>query len=325
MNGSSSWLPDAYYWATIISSIVAIFAFIIAFLEFDRKRKSDGSKTTPFNKKQETDGLVFTVGNVSFKMVRVEGDKFMMGSSKELDSDAYINEEPVHQVSVSSYYIGQTEVTQSLWEVVMKKQSLWEVIMKIQSLRELVVKIKSLWIAFTKKQSLWLTFINPSYFKGPNRPVESVSWNDCQEFIKKLNQQTRMNFRLPTEEEWEYAARGGKKSDKFKYSGSDILEDVARYNLNSDNHTWNVESRNPNELGLYDMSGNVWEWCGDPYRNYSNSVQTNQFVSSADGPSLVLRGGSWNSYNQICRVSFRISCNPNERHFNIGFRLALSE
>ena len=228
---------------------------------------------------------VFNVKGVSFKMIKVEGGTFMMGATIDASKD----EKPAHSVTLSDYYIGETEVTQELWEAVMGG--------------------------------------NPSHFKGNKKPVEQVSWNDCQEFITMLNQLTGKNFRLPTEAEWEYAARGGKKSKGYKYSGSNTIENVAWYKDNSSSSTHNVKTKQANELGIYDMSGNVWEWCQDWYgkKYYQNSSQTNP-----TGPSLgsyrVSRGGSWNYFAWICRVSNRsYSIRPVSRGSFLGLRLSLSQ
>ena len=227
----------------------------------------------------------FTVNGVAFKMVKVEGGTFQMGATSEQGSDAYYNEYPVHSVTLSDYYIGQTEVTQELWEAVMGS--------------------------------------NPSYFKGDNqRPVENVSWNDCQEFIEKLNRLTGKNFRLPTEAEWEYAARGGNKSKGCKYSGSNDADAVAWYGGNSGSKTHPVAQKQVNESGLYDMSGNVWEWCQDWYGKDSSHSQSNPKGANTSS-HRVLRGGSWNYFARNVRVSYRGGSAPDLR-FNIGgLRLAL--
>lgn len=181
----------------------------------------------------------FNVKGVPFKMVYVAGGTFMMGATAE--QDRYVRDEtPAHRVTLSGYYIGQTEVTQELWYAVMGT--------------------------------------NPSEFtRFSLNPVENVSWDDCQEFIKKLNQLTGINFRLPTEAEWEYAARGGNKSNGYKYSGSNSIGKVAWHNGNSGYGTHKVGIKAPNELGIYDMSGNVYEWCSDWYSSsyYSSSPSTN--------------------------------------------------
>lgn len=225
----------------------------------------------------------FTVGGVSFNMIRVEGGGFQMGAS-EKDTDAYSDEKPQHWVNLSDYYMGETVVTQALWKAVMGT--------------------------------------NPSRFKGDNNPVEQVSWNDCQEFIKKLNEKTGQTFRLPTEAEWEYAARGGNKSKGYKYAGSSHAEEVAWFKDNSGVKTHPVKTKKPNELGLFDMSGNVWEWCQDWYGGYSNSKQTNP-NGTLSGSGRVRRGGGWYEAAGGCRVSNRGSSTPAFTSLDIGFRLAL--
>ena len=234
----------------------------------------------------------FTVGGVTFKMIAVEGGTFTMGATSEQGSDAYDWEKPTHSVTLSSYSIGETEVTQALWQAVMGS--------------------------------------NPSYFSGSNKPVEQVSWDDCQDFIRRLNALTGENFRLPTEAEWEYAARGGNKSRGYKYAGSNNIDNVAWYwdNIPSQSSgsagygTQVVASKSPNELGLYDMSGNVWEWCQDRYGSYSSGSQTNP-TGPTSGDSRVYRGGSWYSDAWYCRVSYRHIYDPTYRSYFIGLRLAL--
>ena len=225
-----------------------------------------------------------TVNGVSFTMIAVEGGTFQMGATSEQGGDADSDEKPVHSVTLSDYYIGETEVTQELWQAVMGS--------------------------------------NPSYSKGFQKPVEKVSWNDCQEFIKKLNRLTGKNFRLPTEAEWEYAARGGNNSQGYKYSGSNTIGNVAWYDDNSNSQTHNVKTKSPNELGIYDMSGNVYEWCQDWYGNYSSGSQTNP-TGPSSGSYRVDRGGGW-GYNALhCRVSDRFSNLPGGRGSILGLRLCL--
>ena len=227
----------------------------------------------------------FTVNGVAFKMVKVAGGTFQMGATSEQGSDAFDWEKPVHPVTLSDYYIGQTEVTQELWEAVMGS--------------------------------------NPSYFTGDNRrPVEKVSWDDCQEFIEKLNRLTGKNFRLPTEAEWEYAARGGNKSRGYKYSGSNNPDAVAWYYYNSGGKTHPVAQKQSNELGLYDMSGNVWEWCSDRYGDYSSNSQTNP-IGASSGSFRVLRGCGYGNGVRGVRVSDRFNYTPDFRDLIFGLRLAL--
>ena len=225
-----------------------------------------------------------TVNGVSFEMIYVEGGSFDMGATSEQGSDAYDWEKPVHGVTLSDYYIGKCEVTQELWEAVMGS--------------------------------------NPSNFRGAQNPVESVSWNDCQNFIKKLNSLTGRTFRLPTEAEWEYAARGGNKSLHYKYSGSDNIGNVAWYYDNSGSSTHAVGTKTANELGIYDMSGNVCEWCSDWYGDYSAGAQTNRQGPSS-GSKRVLRGGTWYLSAWDCRVSSRSYQNPDNGYHNFGLRLVL--
>ena len=175
-------------------------------------------------------------------------------------------------------------------------------------------------------QALWKAVMgsNPSNRKGDNLPVENVSWNDCQTFLRKLNAMTDKNFRLPTEAEWEFAARGGNRSRGYQYSGSKKIDDVAWYNNNSGGETHPVGTKAPNELGIYDMSGNVWEWCQDWYGDYHGYSQTNPTgPSSASG--RMNRGGSWYNYARYCRVANRGSFAPGIRTSSLGLRLALSK
>ena len=228
--------------------------------------------------------LSLTVNGVSFEMVYVEGGTFDMGATSEQGSDAYDDEYPVHSVTLSDYYIGRCEVTQELWEAVMGS--------------------------------------NLSWFKGAQNPVESVRGAFCQGFINKLNSLTGRTFRLPTEAEWEYAARGGNKSRHYKYSGSDNIDDVAWHYGNSGGETHEVGTKTANELGIYDMSGNVWEWCSDRYGGYSAGSQTNPQGPSS-GMDLVLRGGSWDNDARVCRVSNRGRYDPYISRRYDGFRLVL--
>ena len=183
-------------------------------------------------------------------------------------------------------------------------------------------------------QALWKAVMgsNPSRFKGDDRPVECVSWNDCQTFINKLNSLTSQHFRLPTEAEWEFAAKGGNKSNGYTYSGSNNIDNVAWYTVNAydkgssspDYGTHDVKTKSPNELGIYDMSGNVWEWCQDWYGDYSSSSQTNP-TGPSSGSSRVLRGGGWCYDATNCRTAYRDCITPTGTSYRLGLRLALSE
>ena len=234
--------------------------------------------------KVEVNSGRFMVNGVSFEMVRVEGGTFRMGATSEQEDEADSEEKPVHGVTLSSYYNGKTEVTQALWQAVMGS--------------------------------------NPSRLEGSDLPVECVSWNDCQEFIQKLNRLTGRNFRLPTEAEWEFACRGGNNSRGYKYSGSNNLGSVAWYEDNSGDQTHPVGTKAPNELGIFDMSGNVWEWCNDWSGNYTSNSQTNP-TGSQSGSRRVGRGGSWDYDAGNGRSSVRGDGGPTGRYGNLGLRLAL--
>ncbi|MEM7511695.1 MAG: SUMF1/EgtB/PvdO family nonheme iron enzyme [Bacteroidota bacterium] len=231
-------------------------------------------------------------------MVKVEGGSFMMGGKGEF------GEKPIHKVTVKDFYIGKYPVTQAQWEKVMGE--------------------------------------NPSHFKGDlQRPVEQVSWEDCQQFIKKLNQQTGMNFRLPSEAEWEYAARGGKRSKGFTYAGSNQLDEVGWFWENSGDKklsgrknrnkitrnnctTYPVGHKKPNELGLYDMSGNIREWCEDDWHeNYKYTPDDGSaWIDQPRGQRRVFRGGSWIDENYMSQVAFRFNSDSDSRKFAIGFRVS---
>ncbi len=248
--------------------------------------------------------LPITANGVTFNMVHVDGGTFTMGATAEQVSDAEDNEKPAHQVTLSSYYIGETEVTQELWQAVMGS--------------------------------------NPSEFKGAKRPVENVSWYDCKVFIRKLNLATKRTFRLPTEAEWEYAARGGNRSRGYIFAGSNSIDEVAWCLENSGDSrlSWDefekaksnncqthpVAQNQPNELGLYDMSGNVWELCSDYYSEeyYSNSPQINP-----QGPDMgqdrVRRGGCWIINAGGCRSARRCLITIGSRSKYDGLRLVLTE
>jgi sulfatase modifying factor 1 len=202
------------------------------------------------------------------------------GGTFMMGSEDYENE-TLHEVELSTFKIQRTEVTQELWEAVMGS--------------------------------------NPRGVKNwKENPVTHFSWNECQEFIKKLNKITGKKYRLPTEAEWEYAARGGKLSKGYKYSGSDNLDEVGWYFGNSNLKIHPVKEKKPNELGIYDMSGNVWEFCQDWYGDYRTKVKKNP-KGSESGNAKVMRGGSCYHNGDYCRVANRVSM-----YFGEGFRLALS-
>ncbi len=237
-------------------------------------REAKRKEAERLEQERKSQGL-FTANGVTFKMIAVQSGTYTMGATSEQGSDAWDDEKPAHKEKISDFLIGETPVTQELWQAVMGS--------------------------------------NPSSFKGDmQRPVEQVSWNDCQKFIKKLNQLTGQNFRLPSEAEWEYAARGGNRSKGCKYAGSNDVDTVAWYNGNSNRTTHPVKTKQPNELGIYDMSGNVLERCQDKYYN-----------SQRNSGYRVLRGGSWGDDAGGVRVSNRRRNAPGSRSSHIGLRLVL--
>ena len=271
-------------WLVAVCAVLAVALLVILAM-----RGCGGAKPNKGDGGNEDEGKpfqneTFTVNGVSFTMVAVEGGTFTMGCTGEQGDDCFSNEKPAHQVTVGGFCIGETEVTQALWRAV--------------------------------------TGSKPSYFKGDNLPVETVSWDACQKFIKKLNELTGKKFRLPTEAEWEYAARGGNQRQGYKYSGSKDIGPVAWFWDNSNESTHQVKGKGANELGLYDMSGNVCEWCSDWYGEYSSSAQTDP-QGPDEGSLRVARGGSWGGDAGDCRVSGRSHYYPVCRGNFLGFRLVL--
>ena len=207
-----------------------------------------------------------------------------MGATDEQAEYAEKEEFPAHSVTLHDYYLGETEVTQELWEEVMG--------------------------------------YNPANTIGASLPMENVSWNDCADFIRELNNRTGKTFRLPTEAEWEYAARGGIYSRQCVHSGSDNAEEVGWVKSNCNGSTHPVGTRNPNELGIYDMTGNVCEWCQDWMSNYNSTDQVNP-VGPNSGTARVGRGGGWCNSSLKNRVSTRFAGKTTYRDYNLGFRIAM--
>ena len=271
--------------ATFIG-IVAVIALVVKFLPF--RSGNEEHQLVTVAKKYET----IEVNGYRFNMVSIEGGTFNMGAEIR-DGDEDSDEIPVQQVTLSAFTIGETEVTQGLWQAVMGNL--------------------------------------PCSFDGDNHPIKDISWDDCQDFIKKLNELTKRHFRLPTEAQWEYAARGGNLSKGYKYSGSNDISEVAWYSENAwdkgkespdfGNHP--VGSLKPNELGLYDMSGNVWEWCQDNYSRYDGTPKKDpQGPQNSQKSFRVNRGGSWDYIASSARSCNRRNRTPDFRNFNLGMRLA---
>jgi formylglycine-generating enzyme required for sulfatase activity len=235
-------------------------------------------------------GLFFGANSqtgIDVEMVFVEGGTFTMGCTSEQKDDCYDWEKPAHRVTLNSYYMGKYEVTQAQWKAVMGENN------------------------------------NPSFLKRDDLPVTNITWEEAQVFIRKLNEKMGKNYRLPTEAEWEYAARGGTQSQNYKYSGSNNVDLVAWYEENSGDKPHPVGTKSPNELDIYDMSGNVWEWCSDWYDDYRGTSQTNPQGPSS-GSYRVARGGGWYYDAKGVRVSIRSDNTPDDRYDHLGFRLARS-
>lgn len=231
--------------------------------------------------------LHFEVNGVEFDMQRVEGGVFVMGGTREQHRENIASDLPAHTVSLDAYYIASTEVTQALWQAVMHG---WYV------------------------SDEWHT---------PNHPITDVNWYDCQNFVKRLDSITGMPFRLPTEAEWEFAARGGNKSKGFRYAGGNVVDSVSWGLNNAGFRTHSVGCRKANELGLHDMTGNVSEWCSDWYGRYYLGTEPNP-KGAMEGTLKVVRGGSFDNCEDNSYLSRREYYNPEQTMNYCGLRLALT-
>jgi formylglycine-generating enzyme required for sulfatase activity len=239
-----------------------------------------------------------TVNGVSFKMIGVEGGTFMMGASNIDGGDPQANEFPAHEVTVSSFSIGQTEVTQELWMAVMGDNPSY----------------------------CCADYYYTNYDDDFRRPVEMVSWYRCKQFIDSLNKLTGRHFRFPTEAEWEFAARGGNKSEGYKYAGSNNVDEVSWHQYNCYRQglpTQPVGTKKPNELGLYDMSGNVYEWVQDWMSDYTEDAQVNP-TGPRTGTKKIFRGGAWDIIQRWHRCATRVEDYPDMPNWFVGLRLAES-
>lgn len=265
-----------------------------------RRMKEQEEKRLTEEKRRCSD-QEFTVNGVSFTMVYVKGGKckrlspflHLPNISASVIAGAIgaiVSANPllsIGLITLSDFHIGSFPVTQKLWKAVMGSEN------------------------------------NPSYFKGDNLPVERVSWDDCQRFVRRLSKLTGKNFRLPTEAQWEYAAQGGVKSKKHTYAGSNDVNKVAWFSGNSDNKTHKVGTKLPNELGIYDMSGNVWEWCNDWYSSSYSPTDETDPKGPSSGSNRVIRGGSWCSNVDRIRIAYRYEDIPSRCISYLGFRLVL--
>ncbi len=259
-----------------------------------RAQEAAGSQAAVLS--ADTADYVEEVFGMSIDMVYVAGGTFEMGATPEQGSDAYADETPVHTVTLDAYYIGRYEITQAQWVVVMGRD---------------VIQQRD-----ARDTSYTLHGVGAQY------PAYYISWDEAQRFCEKLSAMTGKKYRLPTEAEWEYAARGGRHKDGTKYSGSNEISEVAWVARNSDGVTHPVGQKKPNGLGLYDMSGNVWEWCQDKYcaDYYSDSPSQNP-QGPEDGSFRVKRGGSWRYLANSGRVSRRYSNFPDTKRDVVGLRV----
>lgn len=235
-----------------------------------------GEETILWSRRVSCD--IITVGDISFKMIYVEGGTFKMGKCGLLNLYCV---EPIHDVTLDSFFIAETQVTQELWGYIMGGN-----------------------------------------YVGKQKPIHNVSWVACQAFIKRLNEKTGLKFRLPTEAEWEYAAKGGNKSKSYAYSGSNNIDNVGWNRKKYRSSAQDVKQLEPNELGIYDMSGNVWEWCHDRYDTYPSSPQVNP-KGAEKGEYRILRGGSYDNNNECCATTYRNHHHEKGRSDCFGLRLAL--
>lgn len=231
--------------------------------------------------------LHFDVNGVPFDMQRVEGGVFVMGGTREQHRERISTDLPTHTVALDAYYIASTEVTQALWKAVMPE---WE-------------------------------FFEELYL--PNFPISYISWNDCQEFVRRLDSITGMPFRLPTEAEWEFAARGGNRSKGFRFAGGNIVENVSWGLSSAGFRTHEVGKKQPNEVGLYDMTGNVSEWCSDWYAPYHFGTVPNP-QGPTTGKEKIIRGSSYSNCQDNSYLSHRYMAVPTEATSYCGMRLALT-
>ncbi|MCM1531296.1 MAG: formylglycine-generating enzyme family protein [Bacteroides sp.] len=270
-----------------LSMIGALLCFLTASCDNDKGGgDGNGNGDTPKNYTETAFGM-------NLQMVYVAGGEFEMGSTVEQDVEAASNEAPVRTVSLDPYYIGKFEITQSQWEAVM---------------------------GTTIREQMELTGWEELYGEGIDYPMYYVNWQEAKAFCDSLSKKTGKRYALPTEAQWEYAAKGGQKSEGYKYSGGDNIEEVAWYEENSEETTHPVGLKKANELGIFDMSGNVREWCSDWYDIYDEADTENP-----QGPELsevrVERSGSFGSDARRCRSTDRRSFKPTYRSFYLGFRV----
>lgn len=262
------------------------------------------------------DSLTVQVGDIQFNMIRVEGGTLEIGATKEQGAFAEKNEYPAHCITLPTYYIGQFPVTQNLWEKVMGYNHSYNQ----QSEKELVSEMerKKVQVAIMNALKPIATPTDIMESDYGHYPVENIAYNEAKQFVNRLSELTNKKFDLPTEEEWEYAARGGQKSHHYRYAGSNRIDDVAWYRHNSSLRTHPVGEKQSNELGIYDMSGNVWEWTKSKVHQYDRDVNPEEKL-------FIRRGGSAIHVEKNCRVSFRYETERSKHNMGSGLRVILRE
>ncbi len=273
----------------VFSILISAILCVLTSAKKEEKKTAEKASTTQHTSAYREDQIARKKAILTFKMVFVEGGSFTMGCTAEQESECLLPEKPAHPVFVRSFAICKYTVTQRQWREVMGK--------------------------------------NPSDTRDDDSPVTNVSWEDAQQFIEKLNAFLGSNYRLPTEAEWEYAARGGVMSENYKYSGGNDMYSLGWYKDNAEGVPHPNGKRKENELGLYDMSGNVWEWCSDWYGAYPEDTETELInpEGASTGTERVVRGGYFEGPTLFCRVSCRNKSKPDYASSIIGLRLAMDK
>lgn len=323
-----------------VNSITAESKILKAHIDLDEEKDVDilWDEHKPLVPDQEWPDKVVIRGNkytvnlgvLQFNMIRVEGGEMVIGATAEQADEAENNEYPAHPISLPTYYIAQFPVTQNVWEVVMGYNKSHFKMNEIRNFSNSIDWIRRNLIMISSLPPLGMTAgSNPGKQEAmPNKhlqsvdkghyPAENLTLDEAQEFVRRLSKMTNIEFDLPTEEEWEYAARGGQKSEHFRYAGSDNLDEVAWYKNNSERKTHPVGEKRPNELELYDMCGNVWEWTKTPAHSYSANIEPH-------GNIFIRRGGSWWHEDKNCRVSRRYASDHTKKTSGLGLRIVIRE